>query len=49
VFSELDPDRSRRLIEQMPLGQTLISTASPLPPGVEPAMVLDVRDLEMET
>lgn len=49
VFSELDPDRSRRLIEKMPLGQTLISTASPLPPGVEPALVLDVRDLEEDS
>jgi len=45
VFSELDPDRSRRLITELPAGQALISTASPLPLGVEPALVLDVRDL----
>ena len=45
VFSELDPERSRRLITELPPGQALISTASPLPPGVEPSLVLDVRDL----
>ena len=45
VFSELDPDRSRRLITELPAGQALISTASPLPLGVKPALVLDVRDL----
>jgi len=45
VFSELDPDRSRRLITELPAGQALISTASPLPPGVEPALVVDVWDL----
>lgn len=45
VFSELDPDRSRRLITELPPGQTLITTASPLPPGVEPARVVDVGQL----
>lgn len=45
VFSELDPDRSRRLITQLPPGQALVSTASPLPSGVEPAMTIDVADL----
>jgi len=45
VFSELDPGRSRRLINELPRGQTLITTASPLPEGVDPALVLDVVDL----
>jgi DNA replication and repair protein RecF len=45
VFSELDPDRSRRLINELPTGQALITTASPLPSGVEPALVVDVRGL----
>ncbi len=45
VFSELDPDRSRRLVTELPPGQTLVTTASPLPPGVEPAMILDVSTL----
>jgi DNA replication and repair protein RecF len=45
VFSELDPDRSRRLVNELPRGQALITTASPLPDGVAPALVLDVRDL----
>ena len=42
VFSELDPDRARRLVAELPAGQTLVSTASPLPEGIAPAMVLDV-------
>ena len=45
VFSELDPGRSRRLINELPRGQTLITTASPLPEGVDPALVLNVVDL----
>jgi DNA replication and repair protein RecF len=45
VFSELDPDRARRLVNELPPGQTLVTTASPLPPGVEPALVLDVAQL----
>ena len=45
VFSELDPDRSRRLVNELPPGQALVSTASPLPEGVEPALVLEVATL----
>jgi DNA replication and repair protein RecF len=45
VFSELDPNRGRRLVAELPVGQALVSTASPLPEGVEPAMVLDVTTL----
>ena len=45
VFSELDPERSRRLINELPEGQAFITTASPLPDGINPAIVLDVREL----
>jgi DNA replication and repair protein RecF len=48
VFSELDPDRARRLVNELPPGQTLVTTASPLPPGVEPALVLDVAELRAD-
>lgn len=34
VFSELDPQRSEALIANLPNTQTLLTTASPLPPGV---------------
>jgi DNA replication and repair protein RecF len=43
VFSELDPDRSAALLAHLPLGQTLLSSASGLPPGAEPDMVLKVE------
>ncbi len=42
VFSELDPDRSRALLRQLPPGQTLLTTAVPLPLGVDVAAVVDV-------
>jgi DNA replication and repair protein RecF len=45
VFSELDPDRARRLVNELPPGQTLVTTASPLPEGVEPALIVEVADL----
>jgi DNA replication and repair protein RecF len=45
VFSELDPDRSRALVRQLPAGQSLLSTAVPLPPGMDVALVIDVREL----
>lgn len=40
VFSELDPDRSAALLAHLPAGQTLLTTASRLPPGAEPEVVL---------
>ncbi len=46
VFSELDPDRSRALLRRLPPGQTLLTTAVPLPPGVDVAAVVDVRATE---
>jgi DNA replication and repair protein RecF len=45
VFSELDPERARRLVNELPVGQALVSTASPLPDGIDPAMILDVTTL----
>jgi len=45
VFSELDPVRSHALVTEIPAGQALLTTAVPLPAGVEVAGVLDARDL----
>jgi DNA replication and repair protein RecF len=42
VFSELDPLRSDRLLHLLPAGQTLVTTASPLPSGMHPAAVIDL-------
>ncbi len=45
VFSELDPERSLRLITELPPGQTLITSAVPLPRQVEAASVVDIAQL----
>ena len=42
VFSELDPARAERLLHLLPVGQTLVTTASPLPSGMSPAAVVDL-------
>ena len=42
VFSELDPVRSDRLLHLLPGGQTLVTTASPLPKAMTPAVVIDL-------
>jgi DNA replication and repair protein RecF len=42
VFSELDPLRSERLLQLLPVGQTLVTTASPLPSAMSPAAVVDL-------
>jgi DNA replication and repair protein RecF len=42
VFSELDPMRSDRLLNLLPTGQTLVTTASPLPTAMHPAAVIDL-------
>jgi DNA replication and repair protein RecF len=42
VFSELDPARCQRLLSLLPHGQTLVTTASPLPNGMNPAAVFDI-------
>jgi len=44
VFSELDPDRSAALLEHLPAGQTVLSSAAGLPPGARPELVLRVAD-----
>ncbi|HSO96893.1 MAG TPA: DNA replication/repair protein RecF [Acidimicrobiia bacterium] len=43
VFSELDPQRSRALVECLPATQTLITTAGVLPDGVTPEVRLRVE------
>ncbi len=49
VFSELDADRSRALVRELPVGQALLTTAGRLPEGVvvgvEVGAVVDVRTL----
>lgn len=42
VFSELDPFRSRALLEGLPAGQALLTTAQPPPPEVEATAVYTV-------
>jgi DNA replication and repair protein RecF len=42
VFSELDADRSHALLEHLPAGQALLTTAGTLPEGVRPELVLRV-------
>jgi DNA replication and repair protein RecF len=44
VFSELDPGRSVALLGALPPGQALLTTAGPLPAGVEPELVLHVAN-----
>ena len=49
VFSELDVGRAARLLELIPSGQALLTTAVPPPPGLERADVVDVRGLHGAT
>ena len=42
VFSELDPVRCSRLLHLLPPGQTLVTTASPLPEELLPAVIIDL-------
>jgi recombinational DNA repair ATPase RecF len=44
VFSELDPERSRGLVANLPPGQTVLTTAGSLPPDAHPDVVLRLRD-----
>jgi DNA replication and repair protein RecF len=44
VFSELDPDRSHALLTALPEGQTILTTASRLPEGAAPELVVDITD-----
>jgi len=45
VFSELDPLRSDRLLQLLPVGQTLVTTAVPLPTRMTPAVVVDLTQV----
>lgn len=45
VFSELDPSRSRALVNQLPAGQTLLTTSCELPQGVLVAASVEVEEL----
>jgi DNA replication and repair protein RecF len=45
VFSELDPVRSRALVAELPAGQSILTTASPLPEGIAVARVVPVETL----
>lgn len=42
VLSELDPQRARALLEHVPPGQVVITSASPLPPEAAPARTVRV-------
>jgi DNA replication and repair protein RecF len=42
LFSELDPQRSAALIEHLPEGQALLTTAGPVPDGARPGRTLTV-------
>jgi DNA replication and repair protein RecF len=44
VFSELDPSRSRALVEYLPRGQAVLTTAAGLPPETRPELVLHVEE-----
>ncbi len=44
VFSELDEGRSEALVAHLPPGQTVLTTAGPLPAHTTPDLVLRVRD-----
>jgi DNA replication and repair protein RecF len=43
VFSELDPGRCHALVEHLPKGQAVLTTASGLPPGAAPEQVVRVE------
>ena len=45
VFSELDPERSRALVAELPTGQSIVTTATPLPEGIVVARTLPVEGL----
>lgn len=45
VFSELDPARSRALVAELPTGQSILTTATPLPEGIVVTRTLPVESL----
>jgi DNA replication and repair protein RecF len=46
VFSELDPARSKALVAELPKGQSILTTAAPLPQGIDVARILPIESLE---
>ncbi len=42
VLSELDPDRATALLANLPAGQVVITTASPLPPAAKPERIIEI-------
>lgn len=44
VFSELDPHRAGALLEALPAGQHILTTAAGLPPAAQPDQVVRVHD-----
>ena len=42
VLSELDPDRAAALLSNLPEGQVIITSASPLPPSAHPERVIEI-------
>jgi len=42
VLSELDPDRATALLSNLPDGQVIITSASPLPPAAHPERVIEI-------
>jgi hypothetical protein len=49
VFSELDPNRSDALVDELPPGQTIVTTAGALPAGVHPEQQVRVAAGLVET
>lgn len=43
VLSELDPDRATALLANLPPGQVIITSASPLPDAARPERILEIR------
>ncbi|MGH8984479.1 MAG: DNA replication/repair protein RecF [Acidimicrobiia bacterium] len=48
VFSELDPSRAAALVEHLPPGQTLLTTAASVPEGIRAELRLRVADGKVE-
>lgn len=42
VLSELDPERATALLSNLPPGQVIITSASPLPPAANPERVIEI-------
>ena len=47
VFSELDPSRSEALVNHLPEGQALLTTAAGQPPGTRPELIVQVSDAHL--